>query len=44
MNHNDDPTMAPGHDNTRVLGLDFHNPVFPLSALAIIAFILYALV
>ncbi|WP_416138008.1 BCCT family transporter [Halomonas sp. HK25] len=44
MNHNDDPTMAPGHDNTQILGLDFHNPVFPLSALAIIAFILYALV
>ncbi|MDI5892796.1 BCCT family transporter, partial [Halomonas rhizosphaerae] len=44
MNHNDDPTMAPGHDNTQVLGLDFHNPVFPLSALAILAFILYALV
>ncbi len=44
MNHNNDPTMAPGHDNTQVLGLDFHNPVFLLSALAIIAFILYALV
>ncbi|MGM0638113.1 MAG: BCCT family transporter [Pseudomonadota bacterium] len=44
MNHNDDPTMAPGHDNTQVWGLDFHNPVFPFSALAIIAFILYALV
>mgnify|MGYP000249885747 CR=1 FL=1 len=44
MNINDDPTMAPGHDNTQVLGLDFHNPVFPISALAIIAFVLYALV
>ncbi|TLF53039.1 BCCT family transporter [Halomonas urmiana] len=44
MKHDDDPTLAPGHDNTQILGLDFHNPVFPLSALAIIAFILYALV
>ncbi|MCG6659772.1 BCCT family transporter [Halomonas campisalis] len=43
MNHDDDPILAPGHANTQVLGLDFHNPVFPLSALAIIAFILYAL-
>ncbi|WP_108445521.1 BCCT family transporter [Halomonas denitrificans] len=44
MNLDHDPTMAPGHDNTQIMGLDFHNPVFPLSALAIIAFILYALV
>ena len=40
----EDPTLTPGQDNTQVLGLDFHNPVFPLSALAILLFILYALV
>lgn len=44
MNNNDDPILSPGQDNTQILGLDFHNPVFPLSALAILLFILYALV
>ncbi|MFW3616559.1 BCCT family transporter [Billgrantia antri] len=44
MKQDDDSVLAPGHDNTQVLGMDFHSPVFPLSALAIIAFILYALV
>lgn len=44
MTRDDDPVLSPGQDNTQVLGLDFHNPVFPLSALAILAFILYALV
>ncbi|MCL7941591.1 BCCT family transporter [Halomonas sp. ATCH28] len=45
MHHNDDdPVLSPGQDNTQILGLDFHNPVFPLSALAILAFILYALI
>ncbi|MBB3191248.1 BCCT family transporter [Halomonas cerina] len=44
MQHDDDPVLTPGQDNTQVLGLDFHNPVFPLSALAILAFILYALI
>ncbi|MDN3523364.1 BCCT family transporter [Halomonas ramblicola] len=44
MKHDDDPILSPGQDNTQLLGLDFHNPVFPLSALAILAFILYALV
>ncbi|MDR5875771.1 BCCT family transporter [Halomonas sp. CUBES01] len=44
MNNNDDPVLSPGQDNTQIMGLDFHNPVFPLSALAILAFILYALI
>ncbi|XKE46384.1 BCCT family transporter [Halomonas organivorans] len=44
MTHDDDPILAPGQDNKQLLGLDFHNPVFPFSALAILAFILYALV
>ncbi|MGQ7245923.1 BCCT family transporter [Halomonas sp. V046] len=39
-----DPVMTPGQDNTQRWGLDFHYPVFPLSALAILAFIIYALV
>ena len=40
----DDPVLSPGQDNAKVLGLDFHHPVFPLSALGILAFILYALI
>ncbi|MDR5868569.1 BCCT family transporter [Halomonas koreensis] len=44
MTQDDDPILAPGQDNKQWLGLDFHNPVFPLSALAILAFILYALI
>lgn len=44
MNNNDDLVLSPGQDNTQILGLDFHNPVFPLSALAILLFIIYALV
>ncbi|HSH12200.1 MAG TPA: hypothetical protein VLA15_00570, partial [Desulfurivibrionaceae bacterium] len=44
MSDNDDLVLSPGQDNTHILGLDFHNPVFPLSALAILGFILYALV
>ncbi|MBA2779718.1 BCCT family transporter [Billgrantia kenyensis] len=44
MKHDDAPILKPGQDNTRVLGMDFHHPVFPLSALAILAFILYALI
>jgi len=44
MTHDDDPILTPGQDNKQILGLDFHNPVFPVSALAILAFILYALI
>ncbi|MHB0774005.1 BCCT family transporter [Halomonas sp. WWR20] len=43
MDH-EDPLLAPGQDNKQVMGLDFHNPVFPLSAVAILLFIVYALV
>lgn len=43
MDH-DDPILTPGQDNKQIMGLDFHNPVFPLSALAILLFILYALI
>ncbi|WP_445012286.1 BCCT family transporter [Vreelandella stevensii] len=44
MKNDDDPVLSPGQDNTQIMGLDFHNPVFPLSALAILLFIIYALV
>lgn len=44
MKNIDDPVLSPGQDNTQIMGLDFHNPVFPLSALAILLFIIYALV
>ncbi len=44
MQQDDSPVLTPGQDNKQIMGLDFHNPVFPLSALAILAFILYALV
>ncbi|GGX99986.1 BCCT family transporter [Litchfieldella qijiaojingensis] len=44
MRQDDDPVLTPGQDNKQVMGLDFHNPVFPLSAIAILAFIIYALV
>ncbi|MFG6138699.1 BCCT family transporter [Halomonas sp. B23F22_10] len=44
MTHDDDPVLSAGQDNKQMMGLDFHNPVFPLSALAILGFILYALV
>lgn len=44
MKNDDDPVLSPGQDNTQIMGLDFHNPVFPLSALAIVLFIIYALV
>ncbi len=40
MKHDDAPILEPGQDNAQVLGMDFHHPVFPLSALAILAFIL----
>ncbi|WP_151702418.1 BCCT family transporter [Nitrincola alkalilacustris] len=42
--HDDQPALEIGQDNAQVMGLDFHNPVFPLSALGILAFIIYALV
>lgn len=36
--------LAPGMDNKQFWGMDFHNPVFPVSAGLILLFILYALV
>ena len=39
MTHDDDPILTPGQDNKQILGLDFHNPVFPVSALAILAWV-----
>lgn len=35
--------LKPGMDNKQVLGLDFHNPVFPITASLIVLFIVYAL-
>ncbi|HSH47178.1 MAG TPA: BCCT family transporter [Halomonas sp.] len=43
MKHGD-PVLLAGQDNKQLLGLDFHNPVFPLSAVTILVFIVYALV
>jgi BCCT family betaine/carnitine transporter len=36
--------LEPGIDNKQFWGLDFHNPVFPITASLIVLFILYALV
>lgn len=36
--------LAPGMDNKQFWGLDFHNPVFPITAGLIVLFIVYALV
>ncbi|MBD0300411.1 MAG: BCCT family transporter, partial [Nitrososphaera sp.] len=32
-----------GRDNLRVMGLDVHNPVFPISAVVIIGFVIFSL-
>ncbi|GEN23414.1 BCCT family transporter [Halomonas cupida] len=44
MNHEQGPVLTPGQDNTQRWGLDYHSPVFPLSALSILGFIIYALI
>ncbi|ALM53516.1 BCCT family transporter [Halomonas huangheensis] len=44
MSHEQEPVLTPGQDNTQRWGLDFHSPVFPLSALCILGFIIYALI
>ncbi|MBS9404754.1 BCCT family transporter [Halomonas sp. TRM85114] len=44
MKRDDAPLLTAGQDNTKMLGMDFHNPVFPISTVAILAFVLYALV
>jgi len=36
--------LEPGIDNKQFWGLDFHNPVFPVTATLIVLFIIYALV
>jgi betaine/carnitine transporter, BCCT family len=36
--------LEPGQDNVRVLGLDVHNPVFFVSAVTIIAFVIVTLI
>nr|WP_300306579.1 BCCT family transporter [Halomonas sp.] len=43
MTRPSDPLLTPGEDNTQRWGMDYHSPVFPLSALCILGFILYAL-
>lgn len=37
------PALAPGMDNRQFWGMDFHNPVFPITAGLILLFIAYAL-
>lgn len=37
------PPLAPGMDNRQFWGMDFHNPVFPITAGLILLFIAYAL-
>jgi len=36
------PTHQPGQDNIHILGLDIHNPVFAISALVIVLFVLFS--
>ena len=36
--------LEPGQDNVRILGLDVHNPVFFVSAVLIVAFVILALI
>ena len=36
--------LTSGQDNKQMMGMDFHHPVFPLSAAAILAFLIYALI
>jgi BCCT family betaine/carnitine transporter len=38
-----DHGLEPGQDNIRILGLDVHNPVFFISAVTIVAFVILAL-
>jgi len=40
----EDHGLEPGQDNVRVLGLDVHNPVFPISAILIVAFVILTLI
>ncbi|WP_159587334.1 BCCT family transporter [Chelativorans xinjiangense] len=36
--------LAPGQDNVRIMGLDVHNPVFFVSAVVIVAFVIVTLI
>jgi betaine/carnitine transporter, BCCT family len=40
----DDHGLEPGQDNVRILGLDVHNPVFFVSAVVIVAFVIVCLI
>jgi BCCT family betaine/carnitine transporter len=40
----DEHGLEPGQDNVKVLGLDVHNPVFFVSAVTIVAFVIIALI
>ncbi|MDZ5698889.1 BCCT family transporter [Chelativorans sp. M5D2P16] len=40
----EDHGLEPGQDNVRIMGLDVHNPVFFVSAVLIIAFVIIALI
>ncbi|QDZ00441.1 BCCT family transporter [Nitratireductor mangrovi] len=40
----EDHGLEPGQDNVRVLGLDVHNPVFFVSAVTIVAFVIITLI
>jgi len=44
MSARKDVPLAPGMDNKQFWGMDFHNPVFPITAGLILLFIAYALV
>lgn len=43
MSARDTIDLKPGDDNKQFWGLDFHNPVFPITAALVVLFILYAL-
>lgn len=43
MSSSSETVLEPGIDNKQFWGLDFHNPVFPITATLIVAFIIYAL-
>ncbi|MCT7373633.1 BCCT family transporter [Chelativorans salis] len=40
----EEPGLAPGQDNVRIMGLDVHNPVFFVSAVVIVAFVIVTLI
>lgn len=40
----EDHGLEPGQDNIRLLGLDVHNPVFFVSAVLIVAFVIVTLI